>query len=193
MKKNLPANKRESARKKKSNKPGNEMSKILETERFILRDWTLEDTTALFEICRDAEVMLYIGTGKPYKTVDEAEKFLQWAVEYQKENGFCRWAVVEKASGKIVGSCGFACRHQLPQAELGYLFDRAVWGKGFATEAARACVNYGFEKFGFREIIALTDLENTASHRVLEKIGFTQRGIEKIDGEDNLIYLARRV
>jgi RimJ/RimL family protein N-acetyltransferase len=169
------------------------MNIILETERLVLREWTLGDAQALFEICCDAEVMLYIGTGKPYKTVDEAEKFLRWAVVYQKENGFCRWAVVEKASGKIVGSCGYAYTHEMPEPELGYLFERAVWGKGFATEAARACLNYGFEKLGFREIIAITDLENTASQRVLEKIGFAQRGVEKIDGEDNLVFLARRV
>lgn len=169
------------------------MSKILETERLILRRWSLDDAGALFEICRDAEVMRYIGTRKPYTTLAEAEKFLHWAVAYQKENGFCRWAVVEKASGKIIGSCGFAYPHATPEVELGYLFDRAVWGKGFATEAASACLDYGFGKLGFREIIAITDLENIASQKVLEKIGFTQRGIEKTDGEDALIYLARRV
>lgn len=169
------------------------MNIILETERLVFREWTLDDTPALFEICSDADVMRYIGTGKPYTTPDEAEKFLQWAVAYQKENGFCRWALIEKASGKIMGSCGFAYPHGMPEPELGYLFHRAFWGKGFATEAARACLNYGFEKLGFREIIAITDLENTASQRVLEKIGFAQRGVEKIDGEDNLVFLARRV
>ncbi|MDQ3799942.1 MAG: GNAT family N-acetyltransferase [Acidobacteriota bacterium] len=167
------------------------MSKILETERLILRHWSVADADALFEICRDAEVMRYIGTRKPYATRAEAEKFLHWAVAYQKENGFCRWAVVEKASGKIIGSCGFAYPHGMPEIELGYLFDRAVWGKGFATEAARACLDYGFGKLGFREIIAITDLENIASQKVLEKIGFTQRGVENIDGEDALVYLAK--
>ena len=169
------------------------MKIILETERLILREWTLGNARELFEICRDAEVMLYIGTGKPYETIEETEKFLRWAVEYQKANGFCRWAVVEKSSAKIVGSCGFAYTYGMPEPELGYLFGRGFWGKGFATEAARACLNYGFGKLDFREIIAITDLENTASRRVLEKIGFARRGVEKIDGEDNLIYLARRV
>lgn len=169
------------------------MNIVLETERLVLRHWTFDDASEMFEICRDADVMRYVGTGKPYKTVEEAEKFLHWAVAYQKENGFCRWAAVEKLSGKIVGSCGFAYPHGTPEIELGYLFDRAVWGKGFATEAARACLDYGFGKLGFREIIAITDLENTASQRVLEKIGFAQRGIEKISGEDALIYFARRV
>jgi RimJ/RimL family protein N-acetyltransferase len=169
------------------------MSIILETERLILREWTLDDAPALFEICRDAEVMRYIGTGKPYKMLDEAEKFLDWAVAYQKANGFCRWALLEKSSGKIVGSCGYAYTHEMPEPELGYLFARDVWGKGFATETARACLDYGFEKLAFREIIAITDLENVASQKVLEKIGFTRRGIERIDGEDNIIYLAKRV
>lgn len=169
------------------------MNIILETGRLILREWTLDDAQEMFEICRDAEVMRYIGAGKPYETLDEAEKFLHWAVAYQKENGFCRWAVVEKSSGKIIGSCGFAYTHGMPEPELGYLFGRDVWGKGFATEAAKASLDYGFEKLGFREIIAITDLENTASQRVLEKIGFTQRGVEEIDGEDNLIYLATRI
>lgn len=168
------------------------MNIVLETKRLVLREWSLDDAAALFEICRDAEVMRYIGTGKPYKTPDEAENFLEWAIQYQKENGFCRWAALEKTSGKIIGSCGYAYPQGTTEVELGYLFDRAVWGKGLATEAARACLNYGFEKFGFREIIAITDLENVASQRVLKKIGFRRRGIEKFDGEDALIYLAKR-
>ena len=57
----------------------------------------------------------------------------------------------EKSSGKIVGSCGFA-RREIGEVELGYLFAREIWGKGYATEAARACLKYGFEKFGFDKI-----------------------------------------
>ena len=167
------------------------MTKILETNRLIIRPWTIEDAEILFEICRDDEVMKYIGTGNAYKTLDEAEKFLNWAVNYQTENGFCRWAVLEKSSREIVGSCGFARPHETQEIELGYLFARKHWGKGFATEAAGACKNYGFEKLKFREIIALTDLENTASQKVLEKIGFIRRGIEVFNNEENLVYLAK--
>jgi [ribosomal protein S5]-alanine N-acetyltransferase len=166
------------------------MPVILETERLILREWTHDDAPALFEICRDADVMKYIGTGKPYREIAEAEKFLDWALAYQKENGFCRWAIIEKASGRVVGSCGFAYPHDTPEVELGYLFGRESWGEGFATEAARACLEYGFGKLNFREIIAVTDVENVASQRVLEKIGFARRGVEKIGGEDSLIYIA---
>lgn len=168
-----------------------EMTKILETERLILRAWTHDDAQRLFEICGDAEVMKYIGTRKPYKTIEQAREFLIWATDYQAENNFCRWAVLEKTSGEILGSCGFARPHGTVEIELGYLFDRKFWGKGFATEAAKNCLNYGFDELGFDEVIAITDLENVASQKVLEKIGFVQRGIEKIDDEDNLIYIIK--
>ena len=167
------------------------MTKILETERLILRNWTLEDAPKLFEICADADVMKYLGTGKPYETIEQANDFLRWAENYQEENGFCRWAILLKKDEQIIGSCGFARPHGTEEIELGYLLAKKFWGKGFATEATRACLQYGFEKLKFIETIAITDLENVASQKVLEKIGFTKRGIEKIDDEDNLIYIAK--
>ena len=161
--------------------------KILETERLILRTWTFKDADELFEICREPEVMLRIGDRKPYETVEKAKEFLNWAVSYQKENGFCRWAIIEKSSGKIIGSCGFA-RREMEEVELGYLFAREKWGKGFATEAAGACLKYGFENIGLTKIIALTDADHTKSQKVLEKIGFTPRGIEKTEDGDDLVF-----
>lgn len=169
------------------------MVKILETERLFLRTWTLADAPKLFEICGDANVMKYLGTGEPYETLEQAEEFLRWAENYQTENGFCRWAILLKENQEIIGSCGFARPHGTEEIELGYLIARGFWGKGLATEAANACLHYGFEQLRFNEVIAITDLENTASHRVLEKIGFVKREIEKIDGQDNLIYLAKNL
>ena len=167
------------------------MEKILETERLILQTWTFDDEAKLFEICADAEVMRYIGTGKPYENAKQANEFLRWATNYQNENGFCRWAVALKENGEIIGSCGFARPHDTPEIELGYLLARAFWGRGYATEAAAACARYGFGKLGFCEIIALTDLENVASKRVLEKIGFTRRGVEIFSSEENLVYFLK--
>jgi ribosomal-protein-alanine N-acetyltransferase len=149
-----------------------------------------DDAEALFEICRDPEVMLHIGIGEPYQSVDEAYRFLNWAVPYQAENGFCRWAVIEKSSQRIIGSCGFARLENSGEFELGYFFARKMWGKGFATEAAQACLRYGFEELRFPVVIALTDLEHTASQRVVEKLGFICRGIENYGGERNSVYVA---
>ena len=163
------------------------MNEIIETERLILRKWALADVAALFEICRHSDVMRHIGDGKPFDSIADAEKFLKWAVKYQSENKFCRWAVAEKSSGAIVGSCGFA-RQTTGEIELGYLFARQSWGKGFATEAARSCVEYGFNKLKFSKIIALTDFDHAESHRVLEKTGFSRRGVEKYNDVENLVF-----
>lgn len=162
---------------------------ILETKRLILEVWTQADADALFEIMRDARVMRYLANGLPY-TFKQVEEFLIWAENYQAENGFCRWKVIEKVSGEIVGSCGFARPQEMKEAELGYFLSRKHWGKGFATEAAFACKLYGFEKLGFREIIGITDLENIASQKVLEKIGFAEKSVGSFRGEETLIYLA---
>lgn len=166
------------------------MAVILETERLSLRAWTHDDAEALFEICRDAEVMRHIGTGEPHRDLDETRRFLAWAAAYQKEHGFCRWAVVEKSSGKVIGSCGFVRIESIGEIELGYLFDREAWGQGFATEAAGACLDYGFEKLNFSQVIALTDPEHAASQHVLEKIGFISQGLKEVCGDEDMVYLA---
>lgn len=156
-----------------------------------MRKWTLRDEDALFEILRDAEVARYIADGKPFSR-EKVREFLVWAKNYERENGFCRWKIVEKSSGEIAGSCGFARPHETTEIELGYLFARKHWGKGYATEIAGAVTAYGFKKLGFREIIAITDAENTASQKVLEKIGFAARGIEIFNGEESLVYIKKK-
>lgn len=168
------------------------MGKILETERLILRTWTYADAERLFEICSDKETMRHIGDRQPYETIEKAREFLTWAVPYQLKYGFCRWAVVEKQTGEIIGSCGFAFR-DLDEPELGYLFAREFWGKGFATETARACLRYGFEEIGFKKVVALTDTDHEKSQNILKKIGFRIRGIEKTeDGGEDLVFEIER-
>jgi RimJ/RimL family protein N-acetyltransferase len=164
--------------------------KILETNRLILRAWSTDDVEALFEIMRDAAVARYIGDGRPFSR-EKVLRFLIWAENYQSENNFCRWKVIEKSSGETIGSCGFARPPETEGIELGYLLAQKAQGRGYATEAARGAMLYGFGKLGFREIIAMTDLANTASQRVLEKIGFARRGVELYGGAETLVYLAK--
>lgn len=166
------------------------MKEIIQTDRLVIRAWELDDADALFQLCSDPEVMLHIGSGKPYQSVDDAYRFLNWAISYQKENGFGRWAVIDKSSRKIIGSCGFARLENSGEIELGYLFAHQMWGRGYATEAAGACLSYGFRQLGFAEVIALTDPGHNTSQRVLEKIGFTYRGTENYDGQDNIVSVA---
>ncbi len=166
-----------------------ESETILVTNRLILQMWTRNDADALFEILQDAEVVRGIDDGNPF-SFEKTLKFLETMEKSREENGFCRWKVVEKSSGEIVGSCGFGKLAETEEIELGYLLAQKHWGKGFATEAAGVCLKFGFEKLNFREIIALTDVRNFASQKVLEKIGFEKRGVEIYKGEENLVYVA---
>ena len=166
------------------------MAFILETARLALRAWTVDDAEALFEICRDADVMKYIGTGSPYQNLDDVRSVLEKIAAHHAAHGYGRMAVIEKSSRKIIGSCGFAHIESQGEIELGYLLSRDAWGKGYATEAARACLRYAFETLKFPQLIALTAPPNTASQHVLEKIGFTSQGLQQVNGDDDIVYLA---
>jgi RimJ/RimL family protein N-acetyltransferase len=162
---------------------------ILETLHLTIQKWSMDDLRPAFELFSDAGIMRYIGSGKPF-TLDDTGKFLIWIQKYQAENGFCRWKVVERSSGEIIGSCGFARLEDSGEIDFGYVMRRASWGQGLATEAAEACMHHGFNNLGFREIIAMTVSENIASRRVLEKIGFRNTGLKVHKGKDTLIYKA---
>ena len=169
------------------------MNTILETERLILREWTPADVRAVYEMCSDPLVMRHIGDGRAWETLGRAELWMERVTGAYREHGYGRYAVVEKATGRVVGSCGFGPPGGPLGIDFGYVYARAAWGRGYATEAGRACLRYGFERFGFEEVIADTDLENHASRRVLEKIGFEFRGLKRDEGdeEDSTFYVAR--
>jgi [ribosomal protein S5]-alanine N-acetyltransferase len=169
------------------------LNAILETERLILREWTLADAGVIYEICSDPEVMRYVGDGSNWETFERAELWMRRVTAAYREQGYGRYAVVEKESGRVVGSCGFGRSKGGASVDFGYVYARAVWGRGYATEAGRACLRYGFEQVGFAEIVADTDIENHASRRVLEKLGFEFRGLKRPEGEeaDATFYVAR--
>ena len=168
------------------------MTYILETERLALREWTPEDAEALFEMVGDAEVMRYVDTGQPWEGVGRVREWIGRLNESYRTRGFSRWAVVEKASGEAVGSCGFALLPWSGEIDFGYMFRRDRWGKGYASEITPAVLRHGFERYGFREVVASIAPENGASRRVLEKLGFVYRGNEVMQGEDeeSEIYVA---
>ncbi|MCA1594731.1 MAG: GNAT family N-acetyltransferase [Acidobacteria bacterium] len=169
------------------------MSIIVETERLVLRHWTPTDAAALFSFAGDQEVMRYIGDGLAWAGIERAHAWLERVGKSYRERGYGPWAVSEKTSGRIIGSCGFSFLPALSEVDFGYVFARDNWGRGFATEAARAALRYGFEQFGFVEVTANTVQENHASRRVLEKTGFEFRGLRHYDGdaEDSAFYVAK--
>ena len=144
------------------------MTTLLETERLTLREWTPADVRVIYEMCSDPLVMRHIGDGRAWDSIARAELWMERVTAAYREHGYGRYAVVEKATGRVVGSCGFGTQTEPHGVDFGYVFARAAWGRGYATEAGRACLRYGFEQVGFAEVVADTDIENHASRRVLE-------------------------
>jgi [ribosomal protein S5]-alanine N-acetyltransferase len=146
------------------------MPVITETERLRLRTWEPTDFLDAFDLWGNPEVMRYVGD--PIPDHETARRTLERASQAQLDHGVSLWAVVEKASGEIVGACGFHLVSDWPVLELAYHIKPAHWRRGFATEAGRACVQYGVNILGAVKITAAVDAGNTASRRVLEKLGF---------------------
>ena len=160
------------------------MTHILETERLALREWRPEDAEALYVLAGDPEVMRYVDVGRPWDGVGRVREWIMRLNESYRARGFSRWAVVERDGGRAVGSCGFAPLPWSGEIDFGYMFRRDCWGRGYASEIAAAALRYGFERYGFREVVASIAPENAASRRVLEKLGFVYRNTEVMPGEE---------
>jgi len=157
----------------------------IETKRLLLRMLSPNDVEDFAAIFADPEVMSFIGieagtTLSWTETVTTVEKM----IEFWERNGFGRWSVIEKESGKLIGLCGLRLLEDIP--ELFYLFARSSWGKGYATEAALATLRFAFEQVGLDRIIAVIRPGNTDSIKVVKKIGMqfekevTHYGVEGV-------------
>lgn len=155
------------------------MNVIIETDRLILRTFTIEDAELVYELNKDPEITIY--TGDPLRDIEHAREVLEKSIlpQYALYN-HGRWAVLLKPSHEFLGWCGLKYRPELNIIDLGYRFKRSAWGKGYATESANACLDYGFQKLGLERICAHAMPANIASVKVLEKIGmrFIGEGIE---------------
>lgn len=144
---------------------------ITQTERLIIREFQVSDIEALAQILAKPEVMQFSPSGiLSYKqTAVKVQSFLD---SYQKQ-GYGKWAVIYRESGRLIGYCGIAVEEieGKLENELGYRIDSEFWGQGLATEAAKACLKYGFDKFNFDYVLGIVEPENQTSIKVLEKIG----------------------
>jgi RimJ/RimL family protein N-acetyltransferase len=150
---------------------------IFETEHFLVREWRLSDADAAFEIYRNEHVQRFLNSGIGHASPDETrERLALWIGKYPLFPGYGFWAMVEKATGAIVGSVALKPLSGGPDVEVGYHLGESAWGKGYATEIARGAVKYGFEKMGLDRIVGVCHPENRASFRVLEKAGLSYEG-----------------
>lgn len=144
-----------------------EDSVVIRTPRLTLRNFAVTDAADMFEMNNDPDVIRYTGDD-PFESIEAAEKFIVGYDAY-KRTGCGRWTVL--FDGKYVGWCGLNFNHDIKETDLGFRFLKKYWNKGIATEAAGACIEYGFRELGLKKIIGRAMKENVASIQVLRKVG----------------------
>ncbi len=156
---------------------------IIETERTILRRFTLDDAQDVFEYGANDAVNRYTGTPS-LKSIDQAEKIITDVnfSDYEKY-GYGRFAVYHKADKKVIGFAGLKYLSEYDLTDIGYRYLPKYWGQGIATETNLPFIKYGFETLGLEKIIGITMEENIASCKVLEKIGLKFWKIDEYDGD----------
>lgn len=165
-----------------------EMKEVtLETEQLVLRWFREEDFDDLCEISSDAEVMRFLGDGKPLQPI-ETWRMLASFIGHWYFRGYGIWAVEEKATGKVVGRIGFFNPAGWPGFELGWTLARGSWGKGYATEGARRALEHAFSVMNRDHVISLIAPENVASIKVAERLGEKVEGETQVFGHHVLVY-----
>ncbi len=164
---------------------------VIETERLILDSWESRDWEELRPIATDVEVMRFITGGAPWP--DELiRSFVDRQISTLSGHGFCRWKLIEKSTGAMIGFCGVGFWRDSPTPEIGWWLARQCWGKGLATEAARAALRHVFEQIGLDRIISIAMPANTASTRIMRKLGLTLERVFESGGTALVQYAIHR-
>lgn len=145
---------------------------ILETPRLLLRKKVVEDAPFFFELNSDPLVTKYTGDGA-FENLKAAENIVKYVIGQYEKNGYGRWLVADKITGETLGWCGLKFHDDTKDTDIGYRFMQKHWGKGYATESAKACVEYGFKHFNLNRIIGNAMKDNVASINVFKKLGMT--------------------
>lgn len=147
-------------------------NRILETERLILRPITLEDAEDLFEYASDPE-----NTKHTFPTHQSLEES-QWIIaNLFMRNPLGNFAIELKENGKMIGTCDLRVNEDEKSAELAYAINKKYWGKGYAPEAAGKLLDFAFNTLKIERVWAKYAAENSASGRVMEKIGMEKEGV----------------
>lgn len=144
------------------------MIRELPTERLLLRGWTDEDRPAYAAVNVDPRVMATIG---PVMTREQCDAHIDRMVAHWAEHGYGLWCV--DLGGACIGFTGLATPDFMPVVEVGWRLHSDHWGHGYAPEAARAALAFGFDVCGLDEIVSFTWVGNANSRRVMEKVGMT--------------------
>ncbi len=147
---------------------------MIETQRLILRQWSADDIPAFTQLNACPDTMEFFPS---VYSQEQTQELVDWCSASIAERGWGFWAVEEKVSSDFIGMVGlndFPRDIPVKQShEVGWRLLRTYWGKGYATEAAKASLSYGFNKLGLDEIVAFTPTGNVRSRKVMDRLGMT--------------------
>lgn len=160
---------------------------MLETERLLLRKFTLEDLDELIELRSDDEVIKYLG-GRKLQNPAAIEKRLLFYLDCYAKFNFGMCALVLKETGEMFGWSGLQPLDGTTEIEVGYGLIKKFWGMGIGYECASAWIRYGFERANLERIVAVASPENTGSWRIMEKCGMKYEKTETHYGMECVFY-----
>lgn len=151
---------------------------VLHTSRLTLRPFTEDDAPAHAALYADSDVTRFLPGGpfSPDAVAARSARSRARFTEHWAEHGWGVWAVIDRATGDLIGHCGLNHMPESTDIEVLYALARSAWGRGLATEAAEAALAHGFGPLRLPRIIAVTKPENSASRRVMERLGMTYEG-----------------
>ena len=163
------------------------MDKVIDTRRLILRRFTLDDLQAFHQLTSRPEIIRY-AQSKPVASLEDALEMMKSAPFHDYATyGYGRFACVWKETGDVIGFSGVKFVPEISETELGYRFFPEYWGKGLATEAGQASIEFARSDLGLKRLVAMVHPDNVASARVLAKLGFSVEkklsysGLEGVD------------
>ncbi|GAA6768839.1 GNAT family N-acetyltransferase [Flavobacterium sp. CGRL1] len=168
------------------------MKNPIETERLLLRELLLSDVDGMFELDSNPNVHLFVGNN-PVKNIEQSVEYIHFVQKQYKDFGTGRWAVILKETNEFLGWSGIKfitdeINGHTNFYEIGYRFIEKHWGKGYATEAGKAFVDYAFNEMKVDALYAYADAGNENSRKILEKLGLRYVNSFEYEGEIEVWY-----
>jgi len=160
----------------------------LRTTRLLLRQFREDDLDAYAAMCADPEVMRYLSADGDVLTREDAWRQMAMLLGHWQLRGFGMWAVEELRTGRLVGRVGLHYPESWPDRELGWALSRPFWGRGLATEAARAAAEHAFRDLGWTHLVHLMLPDNSRPIKVAERLGSRPAGVVTVHGLEHVVY-----
>lgn len=161
---------------------------ILETDRLLIRQPTIEDAAFLLRLVNEPSWLQYIGDRNVHSLEDAEKYLLNGSIKSYETNGFGFGIVIEKETGTSIGMCGFVKRDFLDHVDIGFAFYPEYTRQGYAFESAKACMQHASEFLDIKKLLAICTQDNTSSIKLLEKLGFAVDRTIEVEGAELFLF-----